>query len=75
MRVENSVWVLLAEDNGGCGGRSSYSLTYAMNTPTGAVIRVVSTMGETESMVFAPNVEAYDAEDGCVDLRLIGGAS
>jgi len=75
VRVENSVWETLSKDNEAEYDRYTYSVTFVMNTPTGAVIRVVSVGGETESMVFAPGVEAYNDEFGAIDLRLIGGAS
>ena len=75
MRIENSVWATLSKDDDADDERYTYSVTFVMNTPTGAVIRVVSVGGETESMVFVPNVEAYDDEFGAVDLRLLGGAS
>jgi len=75
MRIENSVWATLSKDDDADDERYTYSVTFVMNTPTGAVIRVVSVGGETESMVFVPNVEAYNDEFGDVDLRLLVGAS
>ena len=75
MRIENSVWATLSKDDDADDERYTYSVTFVMNTPTGAVIRVVSVGGETESMVFVPGVEAYNDEFGAIDLRLIGGAA